>query len=161
MPAIVVVGSVDKRVSRSRRTLGPGGESAQSASMFDYARISANLSLATLVGLAFLALSSTITRVIDGDTVVLGTGEHARIAGVDTPELRGPPCGRQLARLATLRLRQAIAQGEVTVQRIGGREAYNRVLIAVKIRGEPILDGGMREGWARPADGHKLAAWCV
>lgn len=33
------------------------------------------------------AFAISVTRVIDGDTVVLSTGEHMRLIGVDTPEL--------------------------------------------------------------------------
>ncbi len=129
--------------------------------MFDLPRISSYLSLSALAGLAFIAASSTITRVIDGDSVVLGTGEHARVIGLDTPELRGgPACSLELARTAKARLVEAFRNGEVSLRRVAGREAYNRVLIDVAIRGEPMLTVGLREGWARAADGRRLPAWC-
>lgn len=34
-----------------------------------------------------------VTKVIDGDTIVLGNGEHVRYIGMDTPEKGRPYCG--------------------------------------------------------------------
>ena len=52
----------------------------------------------TLAGCIPLASTSAdrITRVIDGDTVVLGSGERVRYIGVDTPEMEPlEPFGKQ------------------------------------------------------------------
>lgn len=37
----------------------------------------------------------TVDRVIDGDTIVLNTGEIVRYIGIDTPELKHPQVGKQ------------------------------------------------------------------
>lgn len=31
--------------------------------------------------------TATVTKVIDGDTVIIGTGDHVRLIGIDTPEI--------------------------------------------------------------------------
>ena len=71
----------------------------------------------SLLGLAFVALlaaffnppDSAVTspdieyvqRVVDGDTLLFGTGERVRLIGVDTPETKHPnkPVARKRARL--------------------------------------------------------------
>src|SRR5687768_17610426 len=72
-------------------------------------------------------------RVIDGDTFRLA-GETIRIADIDTPELRARcPAEAVLARRATLRLEDLLAQGEFELGPIGGRDVdqYGRKLRVV------------------------------
>jgi len=51
---------------------------------------SAFIILVSLALTACFAEEALVTRVIDGDTVVLENGEHVRYIGIDTPE-RGRP----------------------------------------------------------------------
>lgn len=48
---------------------------------------------------ALLPPTATVSRIIDGDTLVLTDGRHVRLLGVDTPE-RDAPCGAQEATTA-------------------------------------------------------------
>lgn len=70
--------------------------------------------------------SVTVTRVIDGDTVEIDTGEHVRLIGIDTPE-RGE-CGYTRARRALTRM----LEGERVVLENPGsvddKDRYDRLL---------------------------------
>ena len=37
-----------------------------------------------------VGLDTTVERVVDGDTMVIGGGQHVRLIGVDTPETKDP-----------------------------------------------------------------------
>lgn len=63
-----------------------------------------------------------VERAIDGDTIVLSTGEHVRLIGVDTPESRG---GRKLNRDSE---RTGLAKS--TIKRLGKRaKAFTKKMI--------------------------------
>ena len=93
-----------------------------------------------------------VLRVIDGDTVVLlidkGMNEfakiHARLAGIDAPELRprvGSPEQRavekQLAEVATNRLRELIESKEVLI-RTSKTGKYGRYLVHIFLDNRPV-----------------------
>ncbi len=101
-------------------------------------------------------------RVIDGDTVAVGTA-HFRLVGFDTPE-KGPrarcPAERELANRAAARLRQIIAAGGADLEEVAcscrpgtqGTPACNYgrrcgILTAAGRDVGPIL---ITEGLARP-----------
>lgn len=58
----------------------------------------------TALLLATALASQTVTRVVDGDTVDLSTGERIRLAGVDAPELDQPGGAEAQAALVGLAL---------------------------------------------------------
>jgi micrococcal nuclease len=60
--------------------------------MFSRYRVYLGAFLSLLLSLSILQAQQfvTVKRVIDGDTIVLGTGERVRLIGVDTPETKHP-----------------------------------------------------------------------
>lgn len=80
--------------------------------------------------------AAAVRHVIDGDTVVLGDGEHLRLLGINTPELAHPKNRRlsadqPLARAATQALQALLTTGDGAVHyRVGAepRDRYRRLL---------------------------------
>ncbi len=70
-----------------------------------------------------------ISRVIDGDTVVLASGERVRYIGIDAPELGSPGRGGILALKATELNRRLVLGLKVWLERdIRERDRYGRLL---------------------------------
>jgi endonuclease YncB( thermonuclease family) len=89
----------------------------------------------------------TITRVVDGDTVDVSTGDIVRLIGIDTPE--AGECGY---REATNRL-LALVGGQIVTLEAGARDdadRYGRLLRYVLVDG--VDSGGVlvAEGFAQP-----------
>lgn len=109
------------------------------------------------------AAEARVVRVIDGDTVVLVTGELVRILNIDTAEM--PPrarCGREaaLARQAKARLRSLLEHGEIELVRRGrDQDRYGRLLRLVRVGGQDVGEVLVREGLAQRWRGNK-AEWC-
>jgi endonuclease YncB( thermonuclease family) len=77
--------------------------------------------------------TTVVTRVVDGDTVEIGSGEHVRLIGVDTPE-RGT-CGFHAA---TRAMRHLVEGREVTLvnpRSVQDLDAYDRLLRFVEVEG--------------------------
>jgi micrococcal nuclease len=78
------------------------------------------------------ASTITVTRVVDGDTVVLSTGQHVRIIGIDTPE--SGECGFDQA---TAAMRRLVERKAVTAP--GGArdnvDSYGRLLRYIDVAG--------------------------
>lgn len=89
-----------------------------------------------------------VERVVDGDTVILSSGERLRYIGIDTPEQFGTPeCG---ARQATA-LNRELVQGRA-VELLPGpeeRDQYGRLLRYVFAEGVFVNAELVREGMAR------------
>ncbi len=89
---------------------------------------------------------TVVSRVVDGDTVEMSTGQTVRIIGVDTPEV-GQPCYAEAA--AALR---AVVQGQPVRLTSGARDdvdGYGRLLRYVDSAGG--VDAGLQminQGWA-------------
>ena len=87
-----------------------------------------------------------VSRVVDGDTVEMSTGQTIRIIGVDTPEV-GQPCYAEAA--AALR---AVVQGQPVRLTPGARDdvdRYGRLLRYLDTAGG--VDAGLQminQGWA-------------
>ncbi|MFH0830154.1 MAG: thermonuclease family protein [Candidatus Aenigmatarchaeota archaeon] len=65
-----------------------------------------------------------VTKIIDGDTIVVEGGEHVRLLGIDTDE-KGQPCFAA----AKQRLYDLVLNREVTLEREGDdRDMYDRLL---------------------------------
>jgi endonuclease YncB( thermonuclease family) len=104
--------------------------------------------------------SPAAVRVIDGDTFDYA-GERIRIADIDTPELRSrcPEEGR-LARAATARLEDLLADGPFELRRLGRDEdRYGRKLRVVVRAGRSLGDTLVAEGLARTWTGRR-EPWC-
>lgn len=98
--------------------------------------------------------------VVDGDTLRLGN-ETIRLANVDAPESGSRarcPAERQLARLATERLR-ALTDGQRLDVRREGKDRYGRTLARVRVNGRDVGERLVLEGYAAPWRGRR-EAWC-
>ncbi|MBI2172776.1 MAG: thermonuclease family protein [Candidatus Aenigmarchaeota archaeon] len=85
-----------------------------------------------------------VTRVVDGDTVVLESGESVRLLGIDTPE-RGQECYKE----ATERLKELILKKDVDVERdIEDKDRYKRSLRYIFLNGTFVNELLVREGYA-------------
>lgn len=94
------------------------------------------IAICSVVALGDLAGASTsdkvkVTRVVDGDTIVVNGSEKVRLMGIDTPETvhpwKAPECGGPEASAFTKR---ALTNRTVTLKRVG-TDKYGRTLAYV------------------------------
>ncbi|MFV1993063.1 MAG: thermonuclease family protein [Acidiferrobacterales bacterium] len=98
-----------------------------------------------------IAQAVTVTKVIDGDTVILADGRHVRLIGINTPETgkKGRPA-QPLAQQAKKTLQTLLRTGGVTLT-LGKqpRDHYSRTLAYLDVDGidvqAALLGAGM--GW--------------
>ena len=91
----------------------------------------------------------TVSRVIDGDTFVLGTGETIRLSGVDTPEYPdGCLGGRAKDRLEELVLGKAVELAVI------GKDNFGRITAGVLIDDLDINQTLVDEGLAQAESGN-------
>lgn len=116
--------------------------------------------------LVFLAQVLTVT---DGDTfrarLEVWPGVEVvtavRVAGIDTPELRGKCVAeRERAIAARERLRALLATGPVLVTRVAPDKYSGRVDAQVSVNGVRIADTLVAEGLARAYAGGARSGWC-
>lgn len=84
-----------------------------------------------------------VTRVVDGDTLYVSTGESVRLAGIDSPELG--ECGYDEA---TARLERLVLGRRIRLVRSGeDRDRYGRLLRYVDVVGADgrVVDAGLRQ----------------
>jgi endonuclease YncB( thermonuclease family) len=87
---------------------------------------------------------TVVTRVVDGDTVEIASGEHVRLIGIDTPEVGA--CGYGAA---TARLRRMIEGRTVVLvnpDSVQDVDAYGRLLRYVDVGGEDAGLVQIRDG---------------
>ena len=85
-----------------------------------------------------------VTRVIDGDTVVIEGGERVRLLYIDTPE-KGQPCYKE----ASNRLTELIDGKDIVLERVGeNRDKYGRLLRYIFVNDTLVNMVLVREGWA-------------
>ncbi len=92
-----------------------------------------------------------VERVIDGDTVVLASGEVIRLAGINTPELaRKDQPEQPLAREARDALQELIAGHAIEIQEApGNKDRYGRTLAYLLIpTGDTVQELLLRQGLA-------------
>lgn len=120
----------------------------------------------SLAELVFLAQVLTVT---DGDTfrarIEVWTGVEVvtavRVAGIDTPELRGKcPAEKSAALKAKARLGELLAAGPVTVTAVMNDKYAGRVDALVMVNGVRVADTLIAEGLARVYSGGPRAGWC-
>lgn len=115
-------------------------------------------------------VTARVLRVIDGDTIAVrariwvgqSVETRVRIAGVDTPELRGR-CAREIEMATAARDLVAVILGdEVAILRDVRFDKFGgRVLARVEnTAGEDIAMRLIAAGLGRPYDGGKRAPWC-
>lgn len=95
--------------------------------------------------------SATVSRVIDGDTVVLANGQKVRIIGINTLELDAKdPQDKRLAKQAHTTLQRLLRQERVTL--FAGRDRkdrYDRLLAHIKIgSGQDVATELLAQGLA-------------
>ena len=87
----------------------------------------------------------SVSRVIDGDTLVLENGEHVRLIGIDTPEV-----GEFYYEEATERLRELVEGRNVTLERdVENIDMYDRLLRYIYINNTFVNLLLVEEGFAR------------
>lgn len=118
---------------------------------------------------AELVFLAQVLAVVDGDTfrarVQVWTDVEVvtsvRVAGIDTPELRGKcPAERERAIAARERLRALLASGPVLVTRVADDKFGGRVDAVVSVNGVRVADTLIAEGLARAYTGGARAGWC-
>ncbi|MDH4043443.1 MAG: thermonuclease family protein [Gemmatimonadota bacterium] len=88
-----------------------------------------------------------VARIVDGDTIICAPNQRVRLIGMDTPEMRHVPFGRQARdTLAMLVPAGARVQLEPDVERT---DRYGRALAYVWRDGMLINWWLVRSGWAR------------
>lgn len=89
--------------------------------------------------------SAIVTRIVDGDTFVIGE-EHVRIIGIDTPEK-----GECYYEEATERLRQLILKKPVELipQPTENKDKYQRLLRYVHLADKDVGRIMLQDGYAR------------
>lgn len=96
----------------------------------------------------------TVSRVIDGDTIVLGSGERVRIIGIDAPEIAkrdGTPA-ECFGNASRDRLRELLPAGTAVELEPGVEETdtYGRTLAHVRVNGKLVSVLQARGGYAVP-----------
>ena len=83
---------------------------------------------------------TVVTRVVDGDTVEIASGEHVRLIGIDTPEVGVCGFGAATARMRRMvEGRRVVLVNPDSVQDV---DAYGRLLRYVDVGGE---DAGLAQ----------------
>jgi endonuclease YncB( thermonuclease family) len=119
---------------------------------------------------AAMAYPAEVLRVIDGDTFAarvrvwpgLDVETKVRLRGIDAAELHAR-CADELAEAEAARaaLQAILAEGDVTVSRVGVDKYGGRVDAAAATRTTPDVSVAMLAGgWARAYDGRRRAGWC-
>lgn len=97
--------------------------------------------------------SESVASVIDGDTIVLSSGERIRYWFVNTPELSGsdgPECFAQEAREANRRLVDGMQVSlEYPSLEQGCRDRYDRLLALVSVDGVTVNKILVERGYAK------------
>lgn len=111
---------------------------------------------------------ASAVRVIDGDTIVadvvlwpdLTQRATIRLAGIDTAELHGPVCGREMAQKAKAFLEAFVAKGPVLIT-IVAADKYARRDGIVSVGGVDAAAALLAAGLAKKYDGTgKRPDWC-
>jgi micrococcal nuclease len=101
-----------------------------------------------ILPLAALAASAPVTRVIDGDTLVVRQGKrsiHLRVANVDAPELSQP--GGNAARDHTA----ALCADQVATYTVRAIDRYHRSVADVTCAGQDVARSLRENGHIKPA----------
>jgi endonuclease YncB( thermonuclease family) len=112
-----------------------------------------------------------VMEVLDGDTIAVrlkvwigqSVETHVRLAGIDTPELRGKCAAeREKAKAAQQTLAALLTDGKVTLYNIRLEKYAGRVLAqATNTKGDVLTEKMLDSGYARPYQGAKRQSWCA
>jgi micrococcal nuclease len=117
-----------------------------------------------------LSYPAEVLRIIDGDTFEarvrvwpgLDVDTKVRLRGIDAAELHAR-CSDELAKAQAARtaLETILAEGGVTISRVGIDKYGGRVDAAIATRNTADVSAAMLNGgWARSYDGRKRGSWC-
>jgi endonuclease YncB( thermonuclease family) len=117
-----------------------------------------------------LSYPAEVLRIIDGDTFEarvrvwpgLDVDTKVRLRGIDAAELHAR-CSDELAKAQAARtaLQTILAEGGVTISRVGVDKYGGRVDAAIATRNTADVSAAMLNGgWARSYDGRKRGSWC-
>jgi len=91
-----------------------------------------------------------VTRIIDGDTIEIETGEKVRLIGIDTPETVHPSKPVEcMGKEASARTKELIENKKVRLEKdVSETDKYGRLLRYIWLDGELINEKLVREGFA-------------
>jgi endonuclease YncB( thermonuclease family) len=92
-----------------------------------------------------IAPASTVSAVIDGDTVDLSDGERVRLIGIDTPEQGQPGYAAAAAAMSAMVLGHQVVLSPGAQQ---DRDRYGRLLRYVDVDGQDVGLAMIAQGWA-------------
>jgi endonuclease YncB( thermonuclease family) len=117
-----------------------------------------------------LAYPVEVVRVIDGDTFAaridlwpgLSIDTKVRLRDIDAPELHARCASEYVkAQAARAALATILAEGDITISRVGADKYSGRVDAAVSTRNTPDVSAALRGGgWARSYNGGRRRGWC-
>lgn len=85
-----------------------------------------------------------VTRIVDGDTLVISTGETVRLIGIDTPEKED--C---YSTNTANRLRELVLDKEISIEYDQSKkDRYGRTLLYVWVNGSFVNEVLVKEGYA-------------
>jgi micrococcal nuclease len=88
-----------------------------------------------------------VTKVIDGDTIRIQTGQTVRLIGIDTPEITRIEC---FGKEASLKLSDLILDKQVRLEKdVSETDRYGRILRYVWLGDELINETLVKQGFAR------------
>jgi endonuclease YncB( thermonuclease family) len=131
------------------------------ASLPSFTASSSDASVPVRASFGFCHTGGGTNCVVDGDTIWL-EGQNIRIADIDTPETHDSRCAQEqaLGDRATVRLRQLLNSGAVTLQAIDrDTDSFGRKLRIVEVDGSSVGDTLVGEGLARRYEGGRRP-WC-
>jgi endonuclease YncB( thermonuclease family) len=114
--------------------------------------------------------AAQVLRVIDGDTFAarvqlwqgVSVDTHVRLRDIDAAELHAR-CAREFAKAIAARaaLQTMLADGSVTISRVGTDKYCGRIDASVATRRIPDVSAALlRGGYARRYDGGRRGSWC-
>jgi endonuclease YncB( thermonuclease family) len=116
-----------------------------------------------------MLLLATVVAVTDGDTFKgrievwpgIDVVTAVRVAGIDTPELKGKCASEKATALAAkARLAELLSAGPVTVEQVQLDKYAGRVDAVVRVAGKLVADTLVAEGLARKYTGGTRQGWC-
>jgi endonuclease YncB( thermonuclease family) len=154
-------------------TVSPGTAAAPLQRAFAVAEASGSPAAAPPIAKrldAAMAYPAEVLRVIDGDTFAarvrvwpgLDVETKVRLRGIDAAELHAR-CVEELSKAEAARaaLEAILAEGDVTIARVGVDKYGGRVDAVAATRSTPDVSAAMlASGWARAYDGGRRAGWC-
>lgn len=105
------------------------------------------ISLNTPITPTPLVTFAKVTRVIDGDTIVIDTGQHIRYIGMNTPEMETGECYATAA--SEINRNLVLGKTVELVKDVSGTDKYGRLLRYVYIGNLFIDDELVKEGAAK------------